>query len=100
METALRAVGVPWSLVHLVLRLGAVAADPREGPVGGQFGALRDVLAPGVGDDRLLGLPHDIELTARLDLADHHRLGEAAVPVPGGAAAPPRRALLAGGVLA
>src|SRR5690349_10010605 len=56
------------ALVGLVLRLCAVAADPRVGPVGDLALVLGDVRAPRLGDDRALGLPDDLELTVGLDL--------------------------------
>src|SRR5580658_9362128 len=68
-------------LITHIFRLGAIAADPGEGPIRGQLGAFRDELAPGIGLDRLLGLPDDVELPVRLDFADHHRLREMMVGV-------------------
>src|SRR6266481_7865968 len=53
---------------------GAIAADPGIGPVGDLALVLRQIGAPGIGLDRLLGLPHHIELPVRADLTDHHRL--------------------------
>src|SRR5262252_858476 len=39
----------------------------------------RDVRAPGLGANRLAGLPHHRELPLPLHLADHHRLPEVVV---------------------
>src|SRR5690606_26145309 len=64
---------------RLVLRLGAVAADPGEAPVGDLLLAVGHVLAPGLGAHGPLGLPHDLELTALLDLADVDGLVEVVV---------------------
>src|SRR5690348_10370039 len=52
----------------------AVAADPGIAPVGDLALILRQIRAPRIRLDGLLGLPHDIELTVGLDLADHDRL--------------------------
>ena len=37
--------------------------------------------APGVGLDRTVGLPHNLELPIRLDLADHHRFRKVVVSI-------------------
>src|ERR1019366_10088288 len=57
-----------------VLPLRAVAADPGIGPVGDLLRALRDEGAPGVGSNRTVGLPHDLELAIGLHFADEDRL--------------------------
>src|SRR5690606_38542635 len=49
-------------------------AQPGEGPIGDLGLALGDVLAPRLSADRTFGLPHDVELTITLDLADVDRL--------------------------
>src|SRR5438067_5635383 len=49
----------------------AVAADPGIGPIGDFALILRQIWAPRIGLDRLLGLPHDIELTVGPDLTNH-----------------------------
>src|SRR5712691_6322338 len=49
---------------------GAIAADPRIAPVGDFALIFGEVGAPGIRLDRLFGLPDDVELPVRLDLAD------------------------------
>ena len=55
--------------------LGAIAADPGISPLGDFSLVFGKIGAPGVRLDRLLGLPHDVELPIGPDLADHDRLG-------------------------
>src|SRR6516164_4425878 len=57
-------------------RLRASSAYPWKGPVGCALGAIRDILAPGIGSDRADGLPDNVECPRRIDLADHGRLGQ------------------------
>src|SRR5204863_80874 len=59
----------------------AVAADPGIGPIGDFALILRQIWAPRIGLDRLLGLPHDIELTVGPDLTDRDRLRQVVVRV-------------------
>src|SRR5271166_6481474 len=65
----------------LVFGLGAIAADPRIGPVGDLAFILGKIRAPGVGFDRLFGLPDDIKLAVRPDFADHDRFGQVMIGV-------------------
>ena len=65
----------------LVFGLGAIAADPRIGPVGDFTLVLGEIRAPGIGPDRVLGLPHDIKLSVRPDLTDHDRFRQVMIGV-------------------
>src|SRR5690606_36445979 len=47
-----------------------VAAGERRHPVGHQILRARQIVRPRVADDAVGGLPHDLELTVVLDLAD------------------------------
>src|SRR5690349_11157989 len=59
---------------QLELRLRAVAANPRVLPVRDLGLAVGNVRAPGHRADRAVRLPHHVELTVRLHLADEHGL--------------------------
>ena len=44
----------------LECRFDAPAADPEKGPIGRTLGAVRDILAPGIGSNRIGRLPNDV----------------------------------------
>src|ERR1700730_2605370 len=60
----------------LECRLNAPPANPRKGPIGRTPGAVGDVFAPGIGPDRIDGLPDDIKGPGRIYLAYHDWLGK------------------------
>src|SRR5215467_5453633 len=62
-----------------VFRRGTVAADPGIGPVRNLALVFGEIRAPSVRLDRVFGLPDDVELPVRLDLAYHDRLREVMV---------------------
>src|SRR3984893_570620 len=62
-------------------RFRAIAAHPGISPVGNLALVLGKVGAPGICLDCFFGLPDDIELSIRPDLADHHRLGEVMIGI-------------------
>src|SRR5579864_5713330 len=59
--------------------LRAASAYPWKGPVRRPFAALREVLAPRIGPDRIDRLPDHLELSVGVDLADHRGLGKMVV---------------------
>ena len=70
------------SLFHCCeFRFFTVTADPRIGPIRGQFLAFGNEIAPRVAYDHVIGLPHDVELAVSLHLADENRLGQVVVGV-------------------
>src|ERR1700730_16413019 len=50
--------------------------NPRKGPIGRTPGTVGDVLAPGIGPDRIDGLPDDIKGPGGIYLAYHDWLGK------------------------